>query len=304
MNRPAAFAGTFYPHRPETLRRMIDALLGNAAGGRGGSTLPRERKGPHGGMGGASAEGANAPDRTRRPQKTSAIACIVPHAGYVYSGAVAAQTLASVALPEVCIIICPNHTGWGPDASIMTQGTWSTPFGDVPVCEDLARALLKKSAHLEGDDTAHAQEHAIEVQLPLIQALRGKPFSIVPIVLASVPNLVYKDIASAVALAVRETKAPTLVIASTDLTHYEPQQQANRKDKIAIEAMLGRDDEGLVRQVGEHAISMCGVLPAATVICAAKLLGATQSRLIAYQTSGDVTRDYSAVVGYAGLTLR
>ena len=270
MNRPAAFAGTFYPRRPEALRQMIKDLL--------------------------SAQ-------TRRPEKTDAIACVVPHAGYVYSGAVAAATLASINIPEVCVIICPNHTGWGPEASIMTEGTWSTPFGDVPVHEELARTLLKKSSHLKEDDTAHAQEHAIEVQLPLIQALHGKPFAVVPIVLASVGNLVYKDIASAVASAVRQIKTPALVIASTDLTHYEPQPQANRKDDIAIRAMLARDSDGLVRAVEEHDISMCGVLPAATVLCAANLLGATTSRLIAYLTSGDVSKDYSAVVGYAGLTI-
>jgi len=270
MNRPAAFAGSFYPHRPESLRKMIECFLGPKAGAAG---------------------------------RSDAIACVLPHAGYVYSGAVAARTLASINIPELCIILCPNHTGWGPDASIMTEGAWSTPFGDVPVHEELARRLLKRSAHLEEDDTAHAQEHAIEVQLPLIQALRGKPFCLVPIALASVPDLVYKDIASALASAVRETKTPALVIASTDLTHYEPQQQANRKDEIAIQAMLGRDDEVLVRQVEEHAISMCGVLPAATAVCAANLLGAKESRLVAYQTSGDVTKDYSAVVGYAGLTI-
>jgi len=279
MNRPAAFAGTFYPHRPDALRQMISAFLAPAA------------------------EGANAPDRTRRGDKTDAIACVVPHAGYVYSGAVAAQTLVRINIPEVCVIICPNHTGWGPDASIMAEGTWSTPLGEVPVHEELARRLLKKSTHLEEDDTAHAQEHAIEVQLPLLQTLRSGPFAIVPIVLASVADLVYKDIASAVAFAVRQSKTPVLVVASTDLTHYEPQPQANKKDEIAIRAMLARDNEGLVHAVRENAISMCGVLPAATVVCAANILGATSSRLIAYQTSGDVTGDHSAVVGYAGLTI-
>ncbi len=279
MNRPAAFAGTFYPHRPDALRQMIQGFLLQ------------------------SADGANASDRTRRADKTEAIACVVPHAGYVYSGAVAARTLASISIPEVCIILCPNHTGWGPEASIMTEGTWSTPFGDVPVHKELARALLERSTYLEADDTAHAQEHAIEVQLPLIQALRGQPFALVPIVLASVGNLVYKDIASAIASAVRQKKTPALVIASTDLTHYEPQPQANRKDDIAIRAMLARDDDGLVRAVKEHAISMCGVFAAATALCAANRLGATHARLLAYQTSGDVTGEYGAVVGYAGVII-
>ncbi len=276
MNRPAAFAGTFYPHQPDALRQMI----------KGFSRHPTTDK-----------------NRTRQPDKTGAIACVLPHAGYVYSGAVAARTLASITIPEVCIIICPNHTGWGPEASLMTEGTWSTPLGEVPVHEKLARALLERSTHLEEDDTAHAQEHAIEVQLPLIQALRGQPFALVPIVLASVGNLVYKDIASAIASAVRQTKTPALVIASTDLTHYEPQPQANRKDDIAIRAILARDDDGLVRAVEAHAISMCGVFAAATALCAANRLGATHARLIAYQTSGDVTKDYSAVVGYAGLVI-
>jgi len=268
MNRPAAFAGVFYPGHPGTLRRMINGWL------------------------------------PKKPvKKTDAIACVLPHAGYVYSGAVAARTLASVVLPDVYVILAPNHTGDGPDASIMTEGVWTTPFGDVPVHSELARALLERSTYLEEDDIAHAQEHAIEVQLPLIQALRTQPFSIVPIVLASIGNLVYKDIASAIASAIRGKTPRALVIASTDLTHYEPQPLANKKDDIAIQAMLRRDNDGLVRAVREHSISMCGALPAATALCAANLLGAKKARLIAYQTSGDVTKDYSAVVGYAGLVI-
>jgi len=266
--RQPAVAGQFYPSDPQRLKSLIASLL-----------------------------------EKNETKKEKALACVLPHAGYVYSAKVAAAALSSIALPDTCIILGPNHTGFGTPASIMTEGQWQTPFGTIDIDTGMARSILERSGYLQDDEVAHAYEHSIEVQLPLIRQIKGAAFRFVPIILASEEKLMYKDIAHSIAAAVREAKKDVLVIASSDMTHYEPQKLAMEKDRKAIEAMLALDADELKNRVQRLQISMCGYMPAIVAIMAAKELGAKTARLAAYQTSGDVSGDYSSVVGYAGIVI-
>jgi AmmeMemoRadiSam system protein B len=267
MIRKPAVAGQFYPSDPKRLKQLVASF--------GIKEVTREK----------------------------AIACLLPHAGYIYSGKVAAEVLSRIEMTDTCIILGPNHTGYGAQSGIMTEGEWLTPFGSVKIDTVLANQLLKNSKYLEEDETAHAYEHSIEVELPLIQEIAKADFSFVPIVLASAEKLVYKDIANAIAISCEKQAKKVMVIASSDMTHYESQKSANSKDKEAIKAILKLDEEELLEKIESLGISMCGYIPAVVAISAAKLLGAKKARLIAYQTSGDVTGDYESVVGYAGIII-
>jgi AmmeMemoRadiSam system protein B len=269
MLRKPAVAGQFYPSDPEAIKKLIASF--------GIKTTEK---------------------------KQSAIACILPHAGYVYSGKVAAEVLSKIEIAPTCIILGPNHTGYGVPASIMREGEWSTPFGNIAINTELADQLIKNSHYLEADQLAHAYEHSIEVELPLIQEIGKHPFDFVPIILASGDHLVYKDIAQSIATSVKNYSQKVMLIASSDMTHYEPQKNANQKDEEAIKAILKLDAEELQDKITTLDISMCGYMPAIVVILAAKMLGAKKAELIAYQTSGDVTGDYTSVVGYAGIVIR
>lgn len=246
-------------------------------------------------------------DRTVREMaiqvpKARALGVLVPHAGYVYSGAVAGEVFASVDLPRAFVILGPNHTGIGPPASIMTAGAWQMPDGDVPVDSDLAAAILSHSGVLAADDAAHAHEHSIEVQLPFLQNLAGD-IRFVPICLMAGDPGSCRDVGHAVAAAVRDAAEPVLVVASSDMTHYENSEEAERKDHMAIERMLELDADGLLETVAKHRISMCGYAPAAAMLRACRELGAGSARLVRYATSGDVSGDYEQVVGYAGIVV-
>jgi len=266
--RQPAVAGQFYPSDPQRLKSLIASLL--------------DKK------------------ETKREQ---AIACVLPHAGYVYSAKVAATALSSIILPDTCIILGPNHTGFGTAASIMTSGKWQMPFGTIDIDDKMAHAILGHSSYLQEDEVAHAYEHSIEVQLPLIHQIKNATFRFVPIILASDEKLMYKDIAHSIAMAIRGVREAVLIIASSDMTHYEPQRLAMEKDQKAIEAILALDAGELEERIQRLQISMCGYIPAIVAIMAAKELGARSARLAAYQTSGDVSGDYSSVVGYAGVVI-
>lgn len=234
-----------------------------------------------------------------------AIGCILPHAGYIYSGKVAGKTVSSIKLKDNAVLLGPNHTGYGAVFSIMTEGYWQTPLGKVEINSVLARAILNKSKYLSEDAIAHTYEHSIEVELPFLQYFKPDT-KIVPIVVTEDEISVYKEIGKSIALAIRELNQEknTLIIASSDMTHYEPQRTAEKKDKEAIEAILDLDEDRLVEKVREFNISMCGYVPATIMLAAAKFLGAKTAELVSYQTSGDVTGDYGAVVGYAGIVVR
>lgn len=268
MVREPAVAGQFYPNSPEQIKKLVQSF--------GLKALKKEK----------------------------IIGCILPHAGYVYSGKVAASVLNAALISDTCIILGPNHTGYGASQSIMCEGAWKTPYGNVTINSELARLILKNSKYLEDDALAHATEHSVEVQLPLIQEISKGDFTFVPIILASADDLVYKDIANAIYLSVRAFKRDVTIIASSDMTHYETQMSALKKDKEAIEAMLALDERGLLEKIDKYSISMCGYMPVVVTLMASKLLKAKTAKLIRYETSGDVTKDYQTVVGYAGLVIQ
>ncbi len=236
--------------------------------------------------------------------RTEALGCILPHAGYIYSGAVAAKTVSSLKVPDNVILLGPNHTGYGAAFSIMTEGKWQTPLGIVEINTQLARAMLNKSVHLKDDMHAHIYEHSLEVEIPLLQYINPH-VKIVPIITRQASIEIYKDIGRDIAAVLKESDMTrnTLIIASSDMTHYEPQRQAEKKDREAIEAILTLDEDSLFDKINRFDITMCGAIPVIIAIAATKLLGAKTARLISYQTSGDITGDYNSVVGYAGIII-
>ena len=268
MIRKPVVAGQFYPSDPQALKKLIADF------------------------------GLKKCDK-----KEKIISCILPHAGYIYSGKVAARVLSQIEIGETCIILGPNHTGYGAACSIQKEGEWLTPLGRVPIDSDLAEQIIENSKDMEEDEAAHAFEHSIEVELPLIQEICRNDFSFVPIVLASADILVYKDIANAIALSIKSSKKSVTIVASSDMTHYESQASANKKDEEAITPILNLDELGLLDKIERLGISMCGYVPAVVAILASKMLGAKTGKLVSYQTSGDVTGDFEAVVGYAGITI-
>lgn len=239
------------------------------------------------------------PQGVRRQHVVGAVA---PHAGYMYSGRVAGVVYAQIEPPATVVILGPNHTGRGADAAIMTEGVWVTPLGETSIDVALARAILGASHTLAEDALAHRDEHSIEVQLPFVQVLMPEA-QLVPICLMRPSLTVCQDVGRAVADGVRQTGRTTVVVASTDMSHYVSRAVAERKDRLAIAAMEALDPEGLFAIVRNEQISMCGFHPTAAAMVAAKALGATRGHLVRYATSGDVSGDDARVVGYAGLLL-
>ena len=266
MIRNPVVAGQFYPGSPDQLRSMIKGLVDEKA------------------------------------VKEEVIGLVSPHAGYIYSGPVAGATISRIKFKDTFIIMGPNHTGNGKPLSIMTEGAWKTPLGEVEIDSELGTQILAASSHLQEDHLAHQYEHSLEVQLPFLQYFKSD-IKIVPIVLAHASGAIYKAIGKGLAKAIKELNKEVVIIASSDMTHYEPQESARRKDTQAIEAILDLNEDELLRRIQELDISMCGYAPTVSLISAAKELGATGAELVRYQTSGDTTGDYSAVVGYAGIII-
>jgi MEMO1 family protein len=237
-------------------------------------------------------------------KKEDAIGVISPHAGYTYSGSVAALTLSSIKPKPIYIIMGPNHTGLGSPFSLSTSDSWATPLGNVTINKTLAEKILKNCPQISKDEFAHIQEHSIEVQLPILQILQEN-FTIVPIVISSGTIEQYRKIGQAIAKSIKELKLEkdVTIIASSDMTHYESQNSAQEKDARAIDTILKLDEEALLECIEKFDISMCGYAPAVIMMAAAKLLGAKRALLIKYQTSGDSSGDYSSVVGYAGIVI-
>ncbi len=269
MIRRPAVAGQFYPADPESLRNELDQML----------------------------EG-------RRPPETGphAIAVIVPHAGYVYSGRVAAATYTSVPLPSRAVLLGPNHTGEGQAIAVMCEGSWRLPLGDAPIDSDLASAILSLCSSAQADATAHRREHSLEVQLPFLLHLR-KEIRFVPISVGTLRLQPLMDLGEALAEAIRGAGEEVLVVISSDMSHYLPADAAEREDRKALDRVLALDPEGLHRVVLKEGISMCGGAPAVAGLQAARRLGARAARLIAYANSGDTTGDDRSVVGYAGVAV-
>lgn len=231
-----------------------------------------------------------------------ALGVMVPHAGYVYSGRVAGEVYGRLEPPEIFIILGPNHTGLGPPAAIMTSGIWKMPTGDVAIDEKMAADITASSGLLEDSAAAHVYEHSIEVQLPFLQYLVEQP-KIVPICLMPLTAGQCRDIGLAIAGVVKSSGKQILVIASSDMSHYEAEYQARRQDEMALKQIMRLDGAGLLQTVRDNQISMCGAAPVAVMLYACKELGATSAKLVKYETSGDVTGDFRQVVGYAGLVV-
>ena len=236
------------------------------------------------------------------PARIPARGIVVPHAGYVYSGAVAGEVYSSVEIPDRHLLFCPNHTGAGAEAAVMTAGSWKMPWGAVPIDEELAGRIFAASSLLCEDRSAHSREHSLEVQLPFLWRFR-KSFRFVPVALGSLSLSACRLLGEEVAGVLRDDASPPLLIASSDMTHYESDAIARKKDEKAISRILALDPEGLYRTVRSERISMCGVIPATVVLFAALALGAREARLIKYATSGDASGDYGQVVGYAGMAI-
>lgn len=233
----------------------------------------------------------------------SAAGCIVPHAGYVYSGPVAGAVFASIDVPRRCLVLCPNHTGRGRPLAIMSTGSWQTPLGPVAIDSQLADTLKQQFPLLSEDSDAHRSEHAIEVQLPFLQQRRPH-FTFVPIALGTGDFELLEKLGQGVASALKAQDEPTLIVASSDMNHYESDRITRVKDHKAIDRILALDPRGLYEVVTNQDVSMCGFGPAIVMLTAAKSLGATSAELVKYATSGDVSGDREMVVGYAGVVVR
>ncbi len=250
--------------------------------------------------------------------KVRALGILSPHAGLMYSGSVAGAVYSSIELPKTFVLIGPNHTGLGAPVSLMSSGSWETPLGRVAIDESLASSILSKSPRIHEDTLAHLREHSLEVQLPFIQYLCPEA-DIVPIQMLDTRLETCLEVGRAVGEAIRERSQKSevrlqhknqtairnvVIVASSDMSHYEQAATAKEKDLKAIHQMLNLDPEGLYRVVKNYGITMCGYGPAVAMLVACKLLGATRAELIKYTNSGEVSGDYDQVVGYAGIVVR
>jgi len=274
--RHPAVAGRFYPRDRESLREEVNSYL-------------------------ARGEAAQGNVATQAP--SSAIGCIAPHAGYIYSGHVAGAVFAQIKIPQRCIVMCPNHTGVGQPLAIMSEGAWETPLGNVQIDAALAASLKERCPALQEDASAHRGEHAAEVELPFL-LLRQPKLTFVPIALGTQRLDALEQLGLAIADVVGGQRDRVLIVASSDMNHYESDVITRAKDHWAIERILTLDARGLHEVVTQQNISMCGMGPAVTMLTAAKKLGATSAELVKYATSGDVSGDRDKVVGYAGVVVR
>ena len=265
MLRPPAVAGRFYPDDPAELTRQIAGFASSA-------------------------------EEPLRP----ALACLVPHAGYRYSGHVAGAVYARLKLPRRFLLLGPRHFPRGKPQAILSEGAWETPLGRAEIDSELARDLKDAYPELCEDGVAHQTEHALEVQLPFLQSLAGD-FRFVPIALGPTDYVQLESLGHAMAKVLRPQRDPVLMIASSDMNHYESDEITRRKDGLAIERVLALDAAGLFDVVRREEITMCGFGPAVSMLTAASLLGASRATLVRYATSGDINGDRNEVVGYAGV---
>jgi len=227
---------------------------------------------------------------------------IAPHAGYIYSGAIAGQVYAAIEIPATILILGPNHHGSGAGAALYPDGEWLTPLGPVAINSRLNSLLQQHVPYISPDTEAHQFEHSLEVQVPFIQYLRPDA-TISAICLGHGGFDSVRQIGEGIATAIQAYGEDVLIVASSDMTHYESAEEARRKDEMALERVMGFDPQGLLQVCRSERISMCGVVPAAVMLVAAGGLGATRAELVAYGTSGDVTGDNSQVVAYAAVTV-
>lgn len=234
--------------------------------------------------------------------QVEACAVIVPHAGYVYSGELAAKTLRSVRIPETVLLIGPNHTGQGAPASLSTD-IWFTPLGSIPVNTDLAKVIAREGRIIVVDEAAHSHEHSLEVQLPFLQRLQQN-LSIVPLTISHVSYENCEEIAESIYRSLIEYEEKILIVASSDMSHYESRPVAELKDRLALGAIMSMEPLTLYSVVHENKISMCGVIPVVITLLICQKMGAKAPRLLDYMDSGTVSGDTDQVVGYAGVIIQ
>ena len=266
MIRQPAVAGQFYPADPGILRRTVEELS--------------------------------------QPSPEPMVACclVSPHAGYMYSGAVAGAVFGAVRLPKHFILLGPNHTGLGVPLGISPAAEWLTPLGRAAVDSRLKERLLAEVQLLEEDSASHVREHSLEVQLPFLQA-KVPDLRFAAICMRTSEYAALEALGHGLARVVQSWPEPVLIVASSDMTHYESAEVARRKDGLAIDRIVAVDPVGLYQVVLQRNISMCGFAPTVAALTAARDLGATSGRLIRYSNSGDVSGDFRRVVGYAGMAV-
>ncbi|MBG0790924.1 MAG: AmmeMemoRadiSam system protein B [Desulfovibrionaceae bacterium] len=266
MDRQPVVVGRFYDGVPDNLNAVVDGFL---AAGRG-----------------------------RRAEPT--LLAMVPHAGYVFSGAVCGQTLAEAHLAQTVLLLGPNHTGRGEPFALWPEGTWHIPGGGVPVDTELTGELLAADSHISPDVEAHLGEHSLEVILPFLHRL-DPAVAIAPMAV-SMPYLdVLRQVGTNIGQALKALGRPVSIVVSSDMSHYISHDSAKRRDAMALDAAVALDPAGLFETVRSNNISMCGVMPMTVGLYAALELGATKGELVTYATSGEVSGDYDQVVGYAGV---
>jgi MEMO1 family protein len=266
MIRPPAVAGRFYTADAAELTRQIDGFCSNGK------------------------------------EKIAARGCVVPHAGYMYSGAVAGAVYSLLQIPSKCILLGPRHFPRGEPMAILTEGSWQTPFGEAQIDSALAGEILRGCPPLRVDAVAHEREHSLEVQLPFLQQLMGN-LRFVPIVLGTDNYAALENLGNTLAQAILAQNEPVLIIASSDMNHYEDDALTRVKDRLAIDRVLALDPRGLYDTVRSEGITMCGYAATVSMLVALQKLDAKEAKLVRYATSGDVTGDRDEVVGYAGIIL-
>jgi MEMO1 family protein len=268
--RHPAVAGRFYPRDPDDLRTEVQGYLSQSISSTSG--------------------------------RVKAVGCVAPHAGYMYSGHVAGAVFTRIEIPQLCVVMCPNHTGMGRALAMMCEGAWKTPLGEVPIDSEFAAALKKRFPALQDDSAAHRAEHAAEVELPFLQLLRPD-LKFVPIALGTGRLEDLEQLGMALADVISAQTDPVLIVASSDMNHYESDVVTRVKDHRAIERILTLDARGLFDVVTQQDISMCGFGPTVAMLTATRQLGAKSAELVKYATSGDISGDRDMVVGYAGIVV-
>ncbi|MBN2135267.1 MAG: AmmeMemoRadiSam system protein B [Acidobacteria bacterium] len=268
MIRKAAWGGKFYPGVNTTLTKMLQDLC------------------PEG------------------EAKTNAKAIVVPHAGYIYSGAVAGAVYSRVNLPSRFIILSPNHWEGMTRISTDTSSEWETTFGNVKIDTEIREKLLEKTNLVDENPRVHLKEHAIEVHLPFLQYLKGNDFTFLPISLIEPGYAALQELGTVLAEIIKESSDDIMIIASTDMSHYISAAEAEQMDMKAIKEILALNPEGLHDIVRKNGITMCGMPATVIALVASKILGAEKADLVKYTNSGEVSGDYDQVVGYAGVIIR
>lgn len=264
MIREPIVSGQFYPENKKNLLDLIEKLT------------PNDKK------------------------KISCKGIILPHAGYLYSGKVAITTVNKIIPKKHIIILGPNHTGQGAKFSLWRKSSWRTPLGIVDIDQDLASKILSNPGPIREDYAAHISEHSIEVDLPILSYFFGK-FKFVPICCQTSSLEDYENVAKQIYEAIKNPKQEILLVASSDMTHYEDDACARRKDRLAIKPILDLNSLALSNIVEREKISMCGIAPVLILINILKKMGVKKSQVVLYQTSADTTNDPKSVVGYAGI---